>query len=158
MTMKLITIGLTLLAFVIAGMPLQAQIHNTNVPRQDSPTIAKSVQRLAAALQPTTRRGGGETMWWTGWAMVASGGLLAALSNNVFSRKDVSVSSLYPGDCDIPAAGLDCTKLNHGTLWAGLGLVGVGALMATMGNGRRQPSVHVIPMTGGGAVFKQVGF
>ena len=141
-----------------ATAPIQAQ--ETRNEQGVAPTsgIVESAIRAASGVgwQPMTRPGGGALIW-TGVVMVAGGGVLAALSDNALATRDVSAAGPYPGDCDyIPE--LDCTVMNQGTLWLGIGLAGAGAAMAIVGKARQSRSITFVPTPGGAAVFRRFSF
>ena len=90
--------------------------------------------------------------------MVAGGASLAAMSNNVLKVEDHS-GAIYSGECVIyfdPS--FECTSMNKGALWVGIGMAGVGAWMAAVGRARQNSSVSFVPMSGGGAVFRRIVF
>lgn len=141
-----------------ATAPVQAQEMRNEQGAGLASGIVDSAIRAASGMgwQPMTQPGGGALIW-TGVVMVVGGGVLAGLSDNALAIKDVSAAGFYPGDCDyVPE--LDCTKMNQGTLWLGIGLAGAGAAMAIVGKARQSRSITFVPTPGGAAVFRRFSF
>ena len=129
---------------------------------------------LSTALQPTTQPGGGTALWWTGWAMVAGGGTLAALSGSIFKKYDsgalARVDPDLRSDCIAHDQGLfpfssfvesNCARFrkpNRALLWSGIAIAGTGIGLALVGKSRQRSSVTFVPLPGGAAVFRSVAF
>ncbi len=144
-----------MLALLAATTPVQAQEVSRDQESLYASRIADSAKRAALhlELQPTTQRAGsgGKVLWWTGWAMMAGGGVMAALSKSVLADTSglICYEDKYLGD--------PC--LNQKILWTGLALAGAGATMAIIGKRQqRQAVITFVPTRGGAAVFQSITF
>lgn len=165
--MKLVMVGF-MLAVLAATTPVQAQDASKEASRdQDGPlasSIADSAKRatLHLELQPTTQAGGGKALWWTGWAMAASGGVLAALSQTALREHDFTGEpGITAMDCFGDYTSPYCSQFvtsNRGVLWLGVGLAGTGVTMAILGKARQRSTMTFMPTTGGIALFRHVTF
>ena len=172
--MKLVAVPL-MFAVLLVATPTQAQrirgAHDN--PRRSSIVDSATRAAFGVALQPTTQAGGGRILSRTGWAMVAGGGVLAALSTtDVLKTYDFSNAlDIYtPGDCHGLDAGLfpaspavrsycdSFKKTNRGALWTGVGLAGAGITLALMGKGRPQSPFPPTQRSGGGKVLWWTGW
>ena len=89
-------------------------------------------------------------------AMMAGGGVLAALSGNVLAEGYVDQGYCDSFGCSGP---YEFTDTNGGVLYGGLGVAGTGAVLALMNRGRqRQAITTFLPTRGGAAVFRKLTF
>ena len=152
-----------LLVSLVAATPAQAQESLPDDQAGASSGIVDSAVRTALRmeLQPTTQRvvaGGNRGMFWTGIAMMAGGGVLAALSGNVLAEGETDLGGCYMGSCF--EGGYEYyTETNSGVLYGGIGVAATGAVLALMSRGQqRQAITTVLPTRGGAAVFRKLTF
>ena len=151
--------AVVLLVLFVSTTSAAAQVPVGDRDADGSLSILKSAGRLAASmpLQPATQRvvTSGRALFWAGLAVAAGGGVLAALSNSALAKTE-RYDSCFNGDCFSGTY----TEMNRAALWAGIGAAGAGITMAIIGRRQqsRQAITSVVPVPGGVAVFRRIGF